>query len=157
MAQGRKVSLQVSGEQGDLWYANGLRFSCTQCGNCCSGGPGYVWLTDEDMAKIAAYLKLPLEAFTRQFVRRVQNGFSLIEKKNYDCIFLTRENGKAGCSIYPVRPMQCRTWPFWNQNLASPAHWTAASERCPGMCDADAPLYDVEHIEKNRTHPESPA
>ncbi|MFM1805538.1 MAG: hypothetical protein RL136_2417, partial [Planctomycetota bacterium] len=29
------------------WYAEGLRFECTQCGNCCSGGPGAVWFTPE--------------------------------------------------------------------------------------------------------------
>jgi Fe-S-cluster containining protein len=58
--------------------------------------------------------------------------------------------------IYPVRPMQCRTWPFWDQNLKNGKAWKSASERCPGMCDAEAPHYALEHIEKCRQHPESP-
>ncbi|HVX83433.1 MAG TPA: YkgJ family cysteine cluster protein [Phycisphaerae bacterium] len=143
-----------------VWYAHGLRFACTQCGNCCSGGPGFVWITEEDMHRIADHLKIPLEQFTRTYVRRIGNEFSLTEKPNYDCTFLTRDaSGKTGCSIYPVRPTQCRTWPFWDHNLRSPSAWKYASERgagCPGMCDADAPLYPLDHIEKCRQHPESP-
>jgi Fe-S-cluster containining protein len=142
----------------ETWYDNGLRFACTQCGNCCTGGPGYVWLTINDMVKIAQHLKMETDAFTRAYVKRVGTRYSLMEQVNYDCVFLTRdpETKKAGCRIYPVRPTQCRTWPFWNQNLRAPEAWSAASEKCPGMCDADAPLYDIGHIEKCRDHPESP-
>jgi len=152
MGKPSKVSLPVA----EKWYGEGLRFECTQCGNCCSGGPGYVWMTPEDMERIAAFLKLPFDTFTRTYVRQIQGAFSLTEKKDYDCVFLRRENGKAMCGIYPVRPMQCKTWPFWNDNLRSPQHWTNAAARCPGMCDGEAKLYPVEHIEKCRTHPESP-
>jgi Fe-S-cluster containining protein len=160
----RSVPLPQSGPKPRVdqsaWYAEGLRFECTQCGNCCSGFPGYVWLTIDDMARIASHLKMAVNDFTKKFVRRVGNRYSLIEKFNYDCIFLTRDgSGKSGCGIYPVRPMQCRTWPFWNDNLKSPAAWKHAAERghgCPGMCDAEAPLYPLEHIEKCRQHPESP-
>jgi Fe-S-cluster containining protein len=140
----------------DLWYSMGLRFKCTQCGNCCGGGPGYVWLTLEDMTRIAEFLHLPFDDFTRKYVRKLKDGFSLIERSNYDCIFLKRAEGKAMCGIYPVRPTQCRTWPFWNMNLKNPDAWTQAASRCPGMCDGEAPKYPLTHIEKCRTHPESP-
>src|ERR1035437_6963538 len=115
----RSVPLPQSGPAPTLdpsvWYANGLRFECTQCGNCCSGSPGYVYLTPDDMHRIAAYLKIPLDTFTRTYVRRVpgqdSNGqprYSLVEKFNYDCTFLTRDpkpggGEKSGCRIYPVR------------------------------------------------------
>jgi len=141
----------------DAWYAKGLSFECSQCGNCCSGSPGYVWITIPDMEKIAEYLGLEFDDFSRTYVRRVGNKFSLIEKFNYDCVFLTRDGrGKSGCRIYPVRPMQCRTWPFWDENLKAPNAWERASAKCPGMCDADAPRYDLAHIEKCRQHSESP-
>jgi Fe-S-cluster containining protein len=37
------------------------------------------------------------------------------------------------CTIYPVRPLQCRTWPFWTDNLSSPDAWNRAAQTCPGM------------------------
>ena len=155
MQKTRRVPLNVVGGT-DPWYAMGLRFKCTQCGNCCGGAPGYVWITPQDMGRIAAFLDLPLERFQRTYVRQVGDAFSLTEKKNFDCVFLKRENGKAMCGIYPVRPVQCRTWPFWNLNLKSPDAWADAATRCPGMADAEAPRARLEHIEKCRTDPGSP-
>jgi Fe-S-cluster containining protein len=35
-----------------------LNFTCTQCGNCCSGEPGYVWVTKEEIRRIAEFLSL---------------------------------------------------------------------------------------------------
>ena len=35
------------------WYADGLSFTCTQCGNCCTGGPGYVWISDMEIDRLA--------------------------------------------------------------------------------------------------------
>ena len=67
-----------------VWYAEGLRFECTQCGNCCTGAPGYVWLTVEDMQRIAGYLKISFDDFTRTYVRQIGSGanvkYSLTEK-----------------------------------------------------------------------------
>ena len=134
----------------DLWYAQGLRFKCTGCGNCCSGTPGYVWLDDADMTRIAAFLNMPVDTFTTRYVRRVKTDYSLLEKPNFDCVFLDRKDGHTRCSIYPVRPVQCRTWPFWDMNLKSPQAWTNSAERCPGMCDADSPRHSVQEIEKLR-------
>src|SRR5262249_16944213 len=54
---------------------------------------------------------------------------SLKEKPNGDCVFYDR---KAGCTIYPVRPAQCRTWPFWESNTATPADWKRTQKTCPG-------------------------
>ena len=156
----RSVPLPVSGPppaiDRTVWYAEGLSFACTQCGNCCSGAPGYVWITKDDMLRMANYLNMSFNDFTRAYVRQVGNRFSLTERFNYDCVFLTRDNGKIGCSIYPVRPMQCRTWPFWDENLKSRDAWNRASTRCPGMHDKAAQSYELEHIEKCRQHPESP-
>jgi Fe-S-cluster containining protein len=40
---------------------------------------------------------------------------------------------KRGCSIYQVRPLQCRTWPFWPEVIKSPATWARAGKGCPGI------------------------
>jgi Fe-S-cluster containining protein len=144
-----------------VWYAQGLRFECVQCARCCSGAPGYVWLTVDDMHRMAGHLKMPFDDFTRLYVRQIGERYSLVEKSNYDCIFLTRDGAeggrKTGCGVYDVRPMQCRTWPFWNENLASPEAWRRGMGKCPGMRNTEGPRYDLAHIEKCRQHVESPA
>ncbi|MGB9625835.1 MAG: YkgJ family cysteine cluster protein [Phycisphaerae bacterium] len=132
-----------------VWYREGLRFACTECGNCCGGAPGYVWLTREEMAKIAGFLGLDVKVFARRYVRRVGFRFSLIEKADYDCVFLRRADGKATCAIYPVRPLQCRTWPFWNVNVKTPESWAEAAGNCPGMNCGE--VRELAHIEKVRT------
>ncbi|MBI3407027.1 MAG: YkgJ family cysteine cluster protein [Planctomycetes bacterium] len=125
----------------DPWYADGLRFRCTRCGACCTGEPGYVWLSDEETAAIAVYRKEPLEEFIAVFTRGVGRQRSLREKVDGDCIFYDREQG---CTIYPVRPRQCRTWPFWESNVATPEDWEETCAVCPGSGQGD--LISAEEI-----------
>src|ERR1043166_803347 len=116
------------------WYSEGLKFTCTQCGNCCSGEPGYVWATKEEIARISAFLGRSDGWLSPQHLRRVGLHYSLTERPDGECIFLKREDGKAMCTIYPVRPLQCRTWPFWTENLKSEKVWNSLAEsKCPGM------------------------
>lgn len=132
----------------DKWYQDGLKFSCTQCGNCCSGDPGYVWATKEEIASISRFLGRTDGGLDPKHLRRVGWRFSLTEKPDGDCIFLKRENGKSMCSIYSVRPVQCRTWPFWRENLRTPVAWEQAHQRCPGMNTGRH--YDFVQIELRR-------
>jgi Fe-S-cluster containining protein len=136
-----------SGGGDQPWYADGLSFSCTCSGNCCTGGPGYVWMSDEEVDRLAEHLKLTRAQTLKQYCRTLGNRISLKENRtaegNYDCVFLTelpaeRGRGKVNvkrrvCGIYPVRPLQCRTWPFWDGNLASRENWEHSAKRCPGM------------------------
>ncbi|MEX0885274.1 MAG: YkgJ family cysteine cluster protein [Phycisphaeraceae bacterium] len=132
------------------WYAPGLRFECTQCGNCCTGPSGFVWFSDEEAAAIAAHLGVTEAEFRQRFAHREFGRWTLNEIKlkrgQYDCVFLRRDDtGKALCSIYPVRPTQCRTWPFWPGNVQSPQAWQRAARNCPGMKQGDN-FYPVENI-----------
>lgn len=113
-----------------LWYADGLRFACTQCGNCCTGAPGFVWVNDAEIAALAEFRGEP-EDQVRGLYTRSEGGTrrSLKETPNGDCVFYDR---MAGCTVYPVRPRQCRTWPFWECNTESPAAWARAAAECPG-------------------------
>ncbi len=136
------------------WYARGLHFTCTECGNCCTGGPGYVWISIEEIERLAAHLKLSPETVVEKYCRKVDGKFSLKERRNregtYDCIFLKAQKmpkpkpGPDGqldrvpvpikkCSIYEARPLQCRTWPFWPENLVSRKRWDDSGRRCPGI------------------------
>ncbi len=132
------------------WYECGLAFECHQCGDCCSGpGEGYVWVTRKDISLIAKHQGYTPDEFEKKFVRKVGKRYSLIEKKpSHDCIFLSRNNGKISCDIYSVRPIQCRTWPFWPENLHCPDSWNLAAQDCQGMNKGR--LYDFESIQAIR-------
>jgi hypothetical protein len=85
---------------------------------------------------MAEFLGLDLDTFTHRYAYREGGRYSLNEKpgkSGLDCIFLEEHEGKRICSVYPVRPVQCRTWPFWSDNLKSPAAWETSSQKCPGM------------------------
>lgn len=116
--------------QDEPWYRDGLSFTCTQCGNCCTGDPGVVWIYDQDIEAIAEHLDKPIGEIRLFHTRQVGNRLSLTEFPNGDCTFFDPKT--RGCQIYPVRPTQCRTWPFWRSNLESEASWQAACADCPG-------------------------
>lgn len=86
---------------------------------------------------MADFLKIRVAEFYQRYARRLRGKWSLNETRTphgHDCVFLSRdERGRAMCDIYPVRPQQCRTWPFWAGNLASREDWDRAAQRCPGM------------------------
>jgi Fe-S-cluster containining protein len=116
------------------WYQSGLRFRCTMCGHCCTGAPGFVWVTDEEIRAIAEFLHEPVELVIAAQTRVAHPGRSLREKQNGDCVFYDKT---AGCTIYPVRPDQCRTWPFWNSNVQTRENWQHTCEICPGSGHGD--------------------
>ena len=124
----------------DRWYREGLRFECTQCGDCCTGAPGYVWVTHAETEKIARFLDLTPTKFRKEYVRKVGRRYSLIERANGDCIFFNQ-----GCTVYPARPKQCRTFPFWPENLNSGKAWEKLESECPGT--GKGKLYRLEDIE----------
>jgi Fe-S-cluster containining protein len=125
------------------WYKDGLRFTCTRCGHCCTGEPGYVWVTDEDLQAIAEFRGESLEEVRALYTRWSDRGRTLREKPNGDCVFYDR---KAGCTVYAARPPQCRTWPFWESNLVTPEDWEYTCKVCPGSGQGE--LIPVEEITK---------
>lgn len=112
------------------FHANGLRFSCTRCGNCCRnhGAYTYVYLADADVSAIARHLGMEQGAFLEAYCQR-EDGWVTLRMDSPACPFL--EEGNT-CAIYPVRPKQCATWPFWKENLR-PATWREIARDCPGI------------------------
>ncbi|MDR2767278.1 MAG: YkgJ family cysteine cluster protein [Treponema sp.] len=113
------------------FYERGLRFSCTRCSVCCRRDPGYVFLSRNDARLLASQLEIGYSVFVESYCRWVDpdgegKTLSLREKANYDCILWD-----GGCTVYQNRPLQCRTFPFWAENLASPENWNRLD--CPGI------------------------
>ena len=132
---------------------DGLRFRCTMCGNCCTGALGTVAIDDAEIDALARRLGIAREAFIERYTKPMETGRSLVEKLTafgWDCVFLDRTSvpGKAVCGLYEDRPLQCRTWPFWKQNLESERAWNRASAACPGM--NHGPLHDARTVRLTR-------
>jgi len=115
------------------FYHSGLKFECTRCSRCCRYTPGYVFLSEKDLKDIADHLHRSEEDIRSHYCRVVTLGMfkrlSLEEKPNLDCVFWEQD----GCAIYPARPLQCRSFPFWAANLESQEAWKRAAASCPGI------------------------
>lgn len=114
----------------DRFWEKGLRFSCRKgCRYCCGVEPGFVFLTEEDVISLSRCLSLGRKAFVSRFCRETPLGLSLKEKAGFDCVFLTPE----GCSVYEARPVQCRTYPFWDTIMKDRQSWEEEKAWCPGI------------------------
>ena len=88
-------------------------------------------IIDKEIEAIARQMEITPSIFKKIYCRRLKNGeTTLKEKRNFDCILLDRANG---CTVYHLRPRQCRTWPFWQSVIKSAANWQEAAKDCPGM------------------------
>lgn len=120
----------MAGISKEVWYSDGLRFECTQCGDCCSGSEGYVWVNQEEIDGMANRIGMDSVAFEERFVKRVGVRRSLKERPGGDCVLLDPQTRK--CTAYEERPRQCKTWPFWQSNIRTPEAWAEAAQACPG-------------------------
>ena len=126
------------------WYHKGLRFECSQCGNCCRnhGEYAYVYLAQADVEAMAAHLGLSPRAFLRRHCTR-DEGYVVLRMDEPACPFLGEDNR---CGVYPVRPMQCRTWPFWEENLERATWEGPVRDCCPGI--GRGPRTPAEEVER---------
>jgi Fe-S-cluster containining protein len=101
---------------------------------------------EEEIGEMAQFLGISKELFFKKYIRQKGNRFSLTEKKNenYSCVFLKQNQ----CTVYGARPKQCRTYPFWPQNLSSKEAWEKTAQECEGIHPA-APIISLEQIQKN--------
>jgi Fe-S-cluster containining protein len=115
-------------DQRSYFFDEGIRFECQRCGDCCTGDPGVVRVDEGEIADIAAYLGMSASAVVGGFLYPWENGHSIREAGDGRCLFF-----EGGCRIYPVRPTQCRAFPFWFANLRSEARWNKIHNQCPGI------------------------
>lgn len=125
------------------WYANGLRFACTECGHCCTGPEGYVWVDEAEIEAIADRLDLDVDTFGRRYLRRIGTKYSLLEDPvTKDCVFLKEKR----CTIYDVRPRQCAAFPWWPENVNSNRAWQQTARDCEGI-HGEAPIVPLATIQ----------
>ena len=95
----------------------------------------------EAIRRLAAHLDLSLDSFGRRYLRQVDGRYALVDKANHECVFWS-----DGCKVYEARPPQCRTFPFWQRQLASPEAWAEVAAECRGI--GRGRVYPAEEIER---------
>ncbi len=117
---------------------NGFQFACQPgCTNCCQQR-GFVYLTEDDVKRAAAFLRLSAAEFERQYLFRTRHLRRLRKPRGAQCPFLR----EGGCAIHPVKPQQCRAFPFWPEFVASASARREAAGYCPGI--GAGPLIAIE-------------
>ena len=110
-----------------------LRFACQPGCTACCEHPGFIYLAEEDIPRIAAYLSLTPVAFEKQYVYRTRNILRLRNARHARCHFLDA----TGCRIHAVKPIQCRAFPFWPELIESVREWRKTASYCPGIGQGD--------------------
>ncbi len=134
---------------GRLPILDGRRFSCTQCGHCCSKD-GLVYIHPYEIEQMAKHLGLDVRAFWLEFEVRHDSSSSqpvLVAKDGLGCPLLSKEKN---CRVHSVKPLQCRSFPFWPELLDTASAWESARQNCPGMDAPEGRLYSVDEIRKIR-------
>lgn len=130
-------------KKNEPWFKEGLRFKCTGCGECCTGAPGAVWVSEEEIQLFAEHFKISRETFIEQYTKNIDGKLSLKDHPiNFDCVFLKDKK----CTVYKLRPSQCRTYPWWPKILESKNDWENAAKWCEGINHKDAPIVSFEEI-----------
>lgn len=110
-----------------------LRFQCQSgCTNCCEVS-GYVYLTERDLKRMASHIGMPVQDFETRYVYRTRHLLRLRKPRAGQCHFLKG----GGCSVHPVKPVQCRTFPFWPDLVEDRRQWRQTKKYCPGIGRGD--------------------
>jgi Fe-S-cluster containining protein len=125
------------------FWKDGIRFECQGTGRCCVSrdGYGYVYLTLEDRRRFAKYFGVSTLSFTRKYCSKTDGHFHL-KRTQGPCEFL---EGKS-CGAYEARPAQCRTWPFWPENMNARVWNSEVKSFCPGV--GKGRLYSASEIQE---------
>lgn len=120
-----------------LMTSGSLQFTCIQgCTQCCQQ-KGWVYLTEDDLLRAARFVSLTPAEFERRYVVRTRHRLRLRKPKNAQCHFLLA----GGCSIHPVKPVQCRLFPYWPELVEDRNAWNETARYCPGI--GQGPLIQI--------------
>jgi Fe-S-cluster containining protein len=125
------------------FYKDGIRFECQDCGGCClsRGEYAYVYLKAYDRKRLADFLRISTRDFTIRYTGKT-DGILHLKDPDKDCLFL--QDGR--CSVYEARPRQCRSWPFWPENMKKKVWERDIASYCKGV--GKGKLHSAEEIER---------
>ena len=120
-----------------IWQA-GFEYSfepsaCALCkGRCCVGESGNIFANPSELEALRAHFGLSEAEFSARYLRKVGARYSFKEfayKGGFACIFFDKK--AKNCSVYELRPKQCRSFPFWEYFKK---HKEELEKECMGVC-----------------------
>ena len=129
-----------------------LAFECKKCGTCCYGKGG-IFVRDDEIERIADFLGIDPSSFVSRFCNEKYGRFSIKSGEDGYCVFFDKERQ---CTIHPVNPTPCSSWPFYDALLKDSDNWDSAKDACPGInpdCSFEDFLRQAE--EESSAHQES--
>lgn len=108
--------------------------------------PGFVFFTHDELQAMSDHLGLSVAEFQMEFRVKWDPGaerWEIEAKSGYGCPLL---DPARGCRVHPVKPVQCQTFPFWDELLDDDVAWVTAKGYCPGMDAPAGRLYSREEI-----------
>jgi Fe-S-cluster containining protein len=125
------------------FYIEGIRFECQGEGKCCvtRGRYSYIYLSFSDRRRLATHFGISTTEFTAKYTEK-EDGRCQMKNADKDCPFFKNDR----CDVYAARPWQCRTWPFWPENMDKTMWEREVVPYCPGV--GKGRLYTAEEIEQ---------
>lgn len=112
-------------------YPRGVRFRCLRCALCCmdvGSRERRVLLLEAEARRISETTSIGIGEFALEIVDGGPFRY-IMRKENGRCAFL-RDNL---CSIYEVRPIICRFYPFKLERVWGRGLRFSYTEECPGI------------------------
>jgi Fe-S-cluster containining protein len=103
-------------------------FDCRQCGDCCKGFGG-TYVSPEDVQAIADFIQTDPRMFLENYCQLSGTKPVLAQAENGYCVFWKDRI----CTIHPVKPRMCKSWPFIPNVLKDPQNWYIMAGSCPGI------------------------
>jgi Fe-S-cluster containining protein len=113
-------------------YPAAVRFRCVKCGICCGDTKEktrHILLLAPEAEQISKTTLQPTSRFAMKINSTKHYTYEMKKRENGKCVFL--ENDR--CTIYVVRPLICRFYPFELKSLNDKKHQFLFTEECPAI------------------------
>jgi Fe-S-cluster containining protein len=113
-------------------YPKRARFECVKCALCCGDTEDKVraiLLLKSEACSILERTLMGIHEFAEEIQSREPYVYRMRKTENGKCIFL-KENS---CSIYQIRPLICRFYPFQLKSVANNEYAFTYTEECLGI------------------------
>ena len=85
-------------------------------------------ITEKEIETIAAYIHTDPDTFVENYCQISGGKRILAQVGDMYCIFWD-----GLCTIHPVKPRMCKTWPFIESILVDTSNWYIMASLCPGI------------------------